>query len=1060
MKSVSALLLLSFLFTANYAQVPDWENTEVFAVNKEAPRAWFIPFGTEAEAFTQQPANSTQYLSLSGQWKFHWAEKPADRPADFYAPGYDDADWDEIPVPANWQMHGYGWPHYTNIQYPFPVEESQRIAWENYSSTDGTYSTYAPIPHDFNPVGSYRHTFTLPTGWDNRHLILHFGAVKSAFYLWINGQKVGYSQGSKLPAEFDVTDYVQAGTNTLALEVYRYSDGSYLEDQDFWRLAGIEREVYLLGQPKTHIQDFRLNALLDETYTDGVLNAEVQVKNTAARNASLRVQLKLYDPTGANVLSEESKLVRVKRGETLAIPFQTSIEQVQTWSAESPTLYPVTITMFQGEEEIQSLRHDVGFRSVEIKDGQLLVNGKAIYFKGVNRHEHLPETGHVVTEQSMVEEILLMKQFNINAVRTSHYPNHPLWYRLCDQYGLYLIDEANVEAHGHGYSPQDGLGNDPRFRKALVDRIQRMVQRDKNHASILVWSLGNETGPGRNHAEAYQWIKANDYRPVHFETNIENLEVKAADMITTMYSPIENIERNYLGQFSDMPFFWCEYSHAMGNSNGNLKELWDFTYAHPQLQGGFIWDWRDQGLLKHTAEGEPYFAYGGDFEPEGVHHDFNFCANGLVGSDLTPHPGIWELKKVYQNIHFRRAEGEDPYAFVIENRNFFVPLINYEIAWELVLGPNQVTSQILDVPRIEPGQSARIRIPELAELLSQAPATAVLNFTARTQAPTLALPKGHVVASEQIVLRQTPAFTDYQAMLSTTASISLKESTQAWEISGANFAFTLDREKGQWVSYRVEGQEMLKEGLQLNFWRPMTDNDFGNNFFNSAQVYRRASEKYEVISTQVLEQTETQVKLAVRLYHPALRTGTVLHFTVNGEGKVLVESETELGTHLPEVPRYGVRFQLPGSYQQMEYYGRGPHENYWDRKYSAHLGYYTQTVADTYVPYIRPQEHGNRSDVHHVQFTNEENRGLKIWGLPTVDLVARHFPQEDLDYNKWVDRRHTTDVEFKDLVEVCVDYRQRGVGGDNSWGATPHAEYRLWPGTYRLQFLVAPISAK
>ncbi|HAA18163.1 MAG TPA: beta-galactosidase, partial [Cytophagales bacterium] len=562
--------------------------------------------------------------------------------------------------------------------------------------------------------------------------------------------------------------------------------------------------------------------------------------------------------------------------------------------------------------------------------------------------------------------------------------------------------------------------------------------------------------PGTNHAEAYQWIKANDYRPVHFETNIENLDVKAADMITTMYSPIENIQRNYLGQFSDMPFFWCEYSHAMGNSNGNLKELWDFTYAHPQLQGGFIWDWRDQGLLKHTEEGEPYFAYGGDFEPEGVHHDHNFCANGLVGSDLTPHPAMEEVKKVYQDIHFDRAPEEGPDAFVIENRNFFTSLDAYRIAWSLQKGPLTLASEELELPSVGPGESVVVRIPQVLDTLLTGKYEVYLNFSAITRATTPALPEGYPVASEQIELQGPNPAPDEVVLLKTDQVLTVKETPEAWMFSGTSFSATINRTKGQWESYVLDGREMLKEGLRMNFWRPMTDNDFGNNFYNIAQVYRRAGEEYEVVSAEIVSQSATQAKLAIRHYHPALRTGTVFHFTITGAGVVLVETETELGTHLPEVPRYGVRFQLDDQYRQLRYYGRGPWENYWDRKYSAHVGSYLGLVHDMYVPYIRPQENGNRSDVRFMEFLDYDGQGILVRGLPTVDVVARMFPQEDLDYNKWVDRRHTIDVQAKDLVEVCVDYRQRGLGGDNSWGATPHAEYRLWPGTYQLRFIVAP----
>ena len=814
MKPILSLLALLVLPLAVCSQVPDWENTEVFAVNKAEARAWFIPFSSEAAAMQRDEDHSDQKLLLNGTWKFHWSVKPADRPLDFFKPSYDVSGWDEIPVPGNWQLQGYGWPQYTNIQYPFPIDQSTRIAWENYTRQEGDpYQTLGPIPHHFNPVGSYRRTFTLPEGWDQRQLTLHFGAVKSAFYLWINGKKVGYSQGSKLPAEFDVTQFLKSGENVVALEVYRYSDGSYLEDQDFWRLAGIERDVYLLGQPKAHLHDFVLQGNLDDTYQLGKLAATVVVRNTNPRTAQLEVQLRVYAPDGETLLHEANQGVRLAKGQQKEVTFSHTMEEVLAWSAEQPTLYPVTITLLDQRQEIQSLRHDVGFRNVEVSGGQLLVNGQAIYFKGVNRHEHHPETGHVVTRENMEEEIRLMKQFNINAVRTSHYPNDPYWYRLCDEYGLYVIDEANVEAHGHGYSPHDGLGNDPRFHNALVDRVQRMVLRDRNHASILIWSLGNETGPGQSHADAYQWIKSVDTRPVHFETNIENLDVKAADFISTMYSPIENIQSRYLGQYSDMPFFWCEYSHAMGNSNGNLKELWDFTYAHPQLQGGFIWDWRDQGLAKYTPEGELYYAYGGDFEPDSVHHDFNFCANGLVGSDLAPHPGIWEVKKVYQNIEFELADSLD-FAVTITNRNFFTTLDAYEVTWELMEEGLLRMHGTLDLPTVAPQASATITLDDLGHLLDEG-REYFLNLTTHTKEATRALPARWVVATEQlpIIWGEPRPF----EVASGEEPISLETTEQAFVLKGNEVVTTFDRQLGQLVSYRVQGEEMMQEGLRMNF---------------------------------------------------------------------------------------------------------------------------------------------------------------------------------------------------------------------------------------------------
>lgn len=1055
--TIKAMFLFSlvFFFLANlpvFSQYPDWENAEIFAVNKMAPRAWFIPYQSEKNALSENPAQSSQYLSLNGNWKFHLCDKPADRPVDFFKPDFSTADWKEIPVPGNWEMYGYGFPHYINIGYGFPKDSSQAIARANYASKDGSYSIYAPIPHDFNPVGSYRTEFEVPANWQNRQVILHFGAVKSAFYLWINGEKVGYSQGSKLPAEFDISRYLRPGKNILAAEVYKYCDGSYLEDQDFWRLAGIERDVYLIGNPQLAIQDFQVTATLDDQYRNGILEAGVTLSNPASEKGAPEVRVKLYD-AGKKVVFETGKKVEAGSRE---VQFRTELDAVRQWSAEKPNLYTLTITLLENGRESQALSQDVGFRTVEIKNGQLLVNGKAIYFKGVNRHEHDPVQGHVVSVQGMKDELLLMKKFNINAIRTSHYPNRPEFYRLCNRYGLYVIDEANIEAHAHRFSPNVGLGNDPRFKKAMLDRIQRMYFRDRNQPAIVIWSLGNETGPGQNHVAAYDWLKARDSRPVHFESAKQGQFVKPMDVFSNMYWKIKDIEEGYLGKYSDTPFFWCEYSHAMGNSNGNLREDWDFMYAHPQLQGGFIWDWRDQGLQMKTESGQIYYGYGGDFEPQGVLNDSNFCANGLVGSDLTVFPALWETKKVYQNVWVTPTDAAAG-GFAIENRHFFTNLDEFEIGWVLTENGREVQSGRLDKFALAPEQSAKINLPEVQRFRKDPGKEYFINFTARLKAATNTLPAGHIVAQEQLpVAEAMPA----KANAVAAGELTLKDEDGQILISGKGFEMAFSKRHNAIQSYRIKGTELLKEPMRFNFWRPLTDNDVGNRFYLVKPFYKGADRDYWASGLEIVKNEPGEIVLRGKQWFRKITSNNYITYTITGDGAVAVQASIDFDRGLPEVPRYGVRLQMPGDFKQMTYYGEGPFENYWDRKFASQVGIYRSNVADLQVPYIRPQENGNRSDVRWAEFANAAGSGLRIEGAPVVDLVAHDFPMEDLDYVRREVNGHTKDIHSKDMVEICIDYRQRGVGGDDSWGAKPMEPYRLFPGKYELNFVLKPLMGK
>ncbi len=730
---LSVAVFAAAVLTVFSQKLPEWQNTEVVEVNREDPHATRFSFDSMEKAIDGDIQVSSNYLTLNGTWKFQWSPNPDSRPANFYKQDFDDAGWDDIPVPSNWEMKGYGVPIYVNIPYEWTTRPKP-----------------PEVPKAHNPVGSYRRSFKVPAGWSNKQIYIHFGAVKSAFYLWVNGKKVGYSQGSKTPAEFNITSYVKEGENMVAVEVYRWSDGSWLECQDFWRISGIEREVRLEARPGVHIQDFFCRTGLTKNYTNGIMDLEVEV--SAPGGGSVKdylVDAQLYSPGNSKLLfwSGSKRVISGKKG-TGVVSFSDVMDLVEPWSAESPSLYPLVLTLKNDKGEIvEYLSAKVGFRTSEIKYGQLLVNGKAIQLKGVNRHEHDEYEGHVVSEEIMLKDIELMKLYNINAVRTSHYPNDPRWYELCDEYGLYVVDEANIESHGMGYQPNRTLGNNPLFTKSHLDRTIRMVERDKNHPSIIIWSLGNEAGDGVCFNTTYDWIKQRDLsRPVQYERAEGG---RNTDIFCPMYAPIHDMVK-YVEQHPSKPLIQCEYSHAMGNSNGNIVDYWDAINKYDQLQGGFIWDWVDQGIAQYTEDGEKFWAYGGDFEPDTMRTDGTFCLNGLVFPDRTIHPGLVELKRAYQYVGFEPVP-LNANRIKITNNYDFTNLSSYNLRWILEANGETVKKEILDGPDLEPGKSAIVDL-DLSDVGFEKEKAYFLNLELSTVKASGMVPKGHVVASEQFNL--------------------------------------------------------------------------------------------------------------------------------------------------------------------------------------------------------------------------------------------------------------------------------------------------------------------
>jgi beta-galactosidase len=1031
-KTVFTLLGLALLPpTLGAAQeVNDWENPAVFAVNKEQPHATQFPFENRPLALRRDRTASAYFQSLNGKWKFHWVRKPADRPGDFYTEGYDDRAWAEIPVPGNWQMYGYGVPIYLNSPYPFDRNPPF-------------------IQHDYNPVGSYRHHFTVPEHWSGRRIILHFGAVESAMYVWVNGRKVGYSQGSKLPAEFDVTDYVRPGDNLLAAEVYRWSDGSYLEDQDFWRLSGIQRDVYLVAQPAVHVRDFGIVAGLDSVYADGVLDVRLEVENHGGAPAERwGVLVDLLDD-GASILpgGAVGRSVTVSPGVPVSVGFREKVAAPRHWTAETPNLYTVLITLTDpsgATVEVQQAR--VGFRTVEIRGGQLLVNGVPILIKGVDRHEHDPVTGHVLTEESMRRDIALMKQFNLNAVRTSHYPDDPRWYELADEYGLYIVDEANIESHGMGYNLTRTLGNDPAWKAAHLDRTMRMVERDKNHPSVIIWSLGNEAGNGTNFYATYEWIKARDTtRPVQYER--AGLEWNT-DLHVPMYPSIEYLVR-YAEQQPARPLIMCEYAHAMGNSVGNFTDYWDAIKRYPALQGGFIWDWVDQGILTHNAAGKEMFGYGGDFGPRGTSSDGNFLINGVVSPDRQPHPSLWEVKKVYQSIDVEPvalARG----AIAVTNAYQFRDLRNVRLVWLRLADGTPIDSGAVEDLDIPAGERREIDLP-LPGTAPDRDAEYHLTVGFRLKSAEGLVPAGHEIAWEQFPLPVAVQLPEPERERH--AALALEERDTTVVVTGDRFAVTFDVRNGELLSYRYRGRELILEPLRPNFWRAPNDNDFGGDWQNKLSVWKWAADLWEFRHVAVERLSPEAVRVTVRGTLRSVDAEYTSEYTVHANGDVEVQNHfVPEGDSMPRMPRFGMRMTMPAGFDYIAWFGRGPHESYWDRKAGARVGRYQGTVAEQFYPYVRPQETGNKTDVRWMAVTDKNGTGLLFVGAPLLSASALHYRMEDLDPGPVKLPVHPADLTPRPETYLNVDYKQMGVGGTNSWGTTALPEYSLPYQEYRYGF--------
>jgi len=1027
---IAIFLCISSSFSL-FAQTPDWENPRVFGVNNEPTRASFLPYQSESMAIEDDYLRSSYYMLLDGNWKFNFSPRPDLRPVDFYNQEYNVSGWKEIKVPGNWELQGYGKPIYTNIIYPHPKNPPY-------------------IPHTDNPVGSYRRDFHLPESWDGRRVFLHFENGTAAMYVWINGKKVGYNQGAKSPVEFDITNYVQKGKNSIACEVYRWSDGSYLEDQDFWRLSGFERSIYLYSTDQSRIFDFFVKTDLDKAYKNATLSLDIKLKNYTNTKKKQIVEIKLLDSNMKAVFTQQ-KVVQIEGENSVESSFVQKVSAPKLWTAETPNLYTLVLTLKnENGKAIEFTSTKVGFRKIEIKDGQLLVNGKRVLFKGVNIHEHNHLTGHTINREIMMQDIRLMKQFNINAVRTSHYPQPVLWYKLCDEYGIYLIDEANIESHGMGYG-KESITHFPEWWDAHLDRTIRLVERDKNHPSVIVWSLGNESANGKAFEITYDWVKNRDNtRPVQYE---QAHEERNTDIICPMYPDFEHM-RKFASRKLDRPYIMCEYAHAMGNSMGNFQEYWDIIRSSKHFQGGYIWDWVDQGLLQKDENGREYWAYGGDF---GVgfeyHNDANFCANGLVAPDRTPHPHLYEVKKVYQNVLINAKDLSKGIVTVTNDYRFtnLKDILYFE--WHLLKNGVKVSQGKFDVDLApEASKDVRLALPELKKQQGDEYFLQIYGYTLNK---TELIPANFELVREEFALSGNDYFTLTKL---STSKPQFVAKDNVIHVTAGDLLAEFHKSVAGLVELSYKGIQLLKgKSSELNFWRAPTDNDWGEGAHKKMNIWRNAGNSV-VLKDVVLVEGENKLQINYHLFSTDIQSDIFINYTVSGDGSIVCDIEYKTQNNfLPEMPRFGIMFTLPEEFENLSWYGRGPWENYIDRNISSFMGIYESKVKDQYYPYVRPQENGNKTDTRWITLTNNEGVGLKVEGLQPISFSALNYRPEDFDPGFSKKQQHISDMYPRREVVLSVDLFQRGLGGLNSWGAGPLKQYRFTEKIYSYSFKISGV---
>lgn len=1084
MKRFLIIATLAALTLSGFAQYnkPDWENLSVLEINREDARADFIPFADIQQALSGKREKSPYYMSLNGNWKFHWVETPEKRPSNFFETSFNDSQWKTIPVPSNWEMQGYGTPIYVSAGYPFKIDPP-RVMGE----PKRDYTAFK----ERNPVGSYRYSFALPQNWNNRRVFIHFAGVQSAFYIWINGKKVGYSQGSMEPSEFDITNYVQHGNNQLAVEVYRWCDGSYLEDQDMWRTSGIHREVYLYSTSDARISDFAVRTILDKDYKDASLQIKPELKSYKGdKLEGWNIEAQLYDAKNNPVFSDALKqdalpILNVdykagvmndrtpQRGAAKFAWLEANVANPLKWSAETPHLYTLVLSLKNEKNEvIETVRTQVGFRSIEIVDGQVLINGNPVRLRGVNRHEHDPSTGRSISYERMKQDIILMKQANINAVRTAHYPNNTQWYELCNEYGMYVMDEADIEEHGL----RGQLASDPAWHAAFMDRAIRMAERDKNHPSIICWSMGNESGYGPNFAAISAWLK--DFDPtrfIHYEGAQGNpTDPKTVDVISRFYPRVqqeylnpniaegEDKERAENARWERLlsiaqnpvdnrPVLTSEYAHSMGNALGNFKEYWDEIYSNKRMLGGFIWDWVDQGLYKTDENGIRFMAYGGDF---GDKPNLKaFCFNGIVFAERETTPKYFEVKKVYQPMLVEPSILNQNQASVyITNRNHHINLNEYEMRWQIIANGDTIQKGIIQDFDIQPGDRKKVQIP-LKQIKIKPNTDYWLRISFHLKDNALWANKAFEIGFEQLDMgiKGTSAISENKTTIS-----KINRGADKIEIQGKNFSTIFDILNGSLSSLKYNSKEMIVSSPIFQGYRAPVDNDkgFGNWLAKDWKNHGLDSLKRIVKSVDIIEETPSYIKIKT-IAESYSKNGKFIHeciWTINGNGSIELNNKFTPSGVLPELPRLGVVVSLNSDLENIKWYGHGPFENYSDRKESCPIGVYSSTVTEQYIPYPHPQETGNKENIKWINLTDKNGKGISITCLSEkMSGSALHYSVEDLDI-----ATHAYLLKPRKEVVLSLDAIMLGLG-NSSCGPGVLKKYAIEKKTYELNFVINPL---
>lgn len=1046
-----------------------WETPELTGTNRLPMRATLYPYPSESDALEKAPQRSRWVRSLNGDWQFRLYDKPEAVTPQALGTDGGERGWSRIRVPGNWTMQGFDKPHYTNVVMPF--------------------DNNPPHVPDSNPTGIYRRTFTIPKNWRERRTVLHIGGMESCGYVYLNGQLIGMSKDSRLPAEFDLSQHLAEGENTLAIMVIRWSDGSYVEDQDHWWMAGIHRDVFLYSTDTAYIEDVHAACGLDEDYQDGNLAISVKLNFAEEPQEDYAVHCQLFDFDAENQPVFEAPLEEVVSSSYRIHGYMADIfgtvSNPQKWSAEQPNLYTLLVSLLDRDGRIVEVtRTRIGFRTVEVRDRQLLINGQPVLMKGVNRHDHDPDHGKTVSRETMLKDIYLLKQFNFNAVRTSHYPNDPLWYELCDEYGIYIIDEANIEAHAN-YST---LCRDPSWQQNWFERGSRMVIRDKNHPCIIAWSLGNESGYGENHDLLADWIRDYDpSRPLHNEgackirwsqggNSYDSGGERSNDLHDPMYPHVNDIIKWAETTDSERPFIMCEYSHAMGNSNGNLKEYWDAIDKYHGLQGGFIWDWVDQGLRKKTPPGcrnpadipglgpDEFWAYGGDFGDQP--NDVNFCCNGLIAPDRTPHPAMYEFKKLVQPVKIEAIDMAKGHI-LIRNTDFFQDTGWLQGEWRLEVDGRTLQSGQLPPLDLAPQAQETVTIDyKHPQLEDGHEAFLLIEFRTRESLPWV--PAGHVVAWEQLPVAARRSEKLLPQTVDSVAGLDLQEDDQHVTVCdpGTKFKFCLDKHAGQVTAISYQGKPVITEGPRFNIWRAPLDNDGVKGKAKHWETQNRSLGRwiqagYDELTCQktevkTVQRTSGRVDITVKQrFHPRTGQPGFYHrhtYKIHPGGAIEMANTFKLPKSANDVPRIGLRMTVAKGLENLEWFGRGPHENYVDRKAGARIGHFKSTVSEQYFPYVVPQENGNKEDVRWVAVQDSKGRnGVLIRSAETFAFSALHFTPEQM-----TKAYHPYEMEPESETTLLVDLAQRGVG-TGSCGPDTLPEYRIQPGTYRLRLLIAGV---